>query len=753
QWASASVRALTPDGMVMTLKSWAEGGQTGGGCNENAFGSASDVAQGNRGEVYFTTGCHAVMVVEPDGSTRVLAGMLTQDLGFKDGRGPEARFSYPAGLVFDGEKYLYMTESSNATMRRIDVETGDVVRVAGCRTLAGSTCGGAGSRLRDGPGDYALFEGPENLSLDKWGDLYVADTKNHAIRLVRMVADPDRTPAVTRMQPLALQRGAKATVTVTGRSLGLARSVDLGPGVKAEVVERGYKRLKLAVQVDEAAEAGARTLSVTTPFGKASTPKGMSLTVMAEKASKAQVRTIAGTGNWSPGLNDLVPAEKAQFAFPAGMAAIDSERLLVADPLEQRVRLITTKDGAARELLELAVYEGAGAIGLTVLQGIEGFEKIAGDLLGLFGVDNFTQAPRGEILKAITAALDEICKAANSDCEYMALPWAGLPMAPGDTGGFRLSARLTLPVDVAVIGDGQFLIADSGNEMIKTVGMNISKDKPEPAPYMVAPTKELSNYPLAVDDMGSGIAVASTAAHATLAKVTLSKGGSVLPDFAGINKEFRCARADGDLRHPMGVPMGISTGKGGTFVADPYCRTFWKLGANGEVEDIRGKMKLDMPGLPGCSDGPLVFATFGAPMDLAQDSKGNIWVADAGCHSVRVIKNTLGGSDAAKTAAVLGAWAEVINKFVKSETAASVTEMLKNPNLGEVDAARWWVVTVAGSPDGEPGFKDGPASEARFIAPVGIAVAEDGDKTFVFVSDVGNRRIRLLTITGDLGGP
>jgi hypothetical protein len=435
------------------------------------------------------------------------------------------------------------------------------------------------------------------------------------------------------------------------------------------------------------------------------------------------------------------------------MAAIDSERLLVADPIDQRVRLITTKDGAARELLELAVYEGAGAIGLTVLQYIEGFEKFAGELLDLFGVDNFTTAPRAEILKAITAALDEICKAANSDCEYMALPWAGLPMAPGDTGGFRLSARLLLPVDVAVVGDGQFLIADSGNSMIKTVGMDISGDKPKDAPYQVAQTKELRDYPLTVDDTGSDTAVASTAADSTLAKVTLRGGGSVLTDFAGVNKAFRCERKDGDVRHPMGLPMGISTGKAGTFVADPYCKTLWKLEANGEVQDIRGELKLDMSPLPACSDGPLVFATWGAPMDLAQDSKGNIWVADAGCHSVRVIRDLLGGSDAGVIAGKLGTWAGYIAEYMESETAASVTEMLKNPNLGDLDAERWWVVTVAGSPDGEPGFKDGPASEARFIAPVGIAVAEDGDKTFVFVSDVGNRRIRLLTITGDLGGP
>lgn len=39
---------------------------------------------------------------------------------------------------------------------------------------------------------------------------------------------------------------------------------------------------------------------------------------------------------------------------------------------------------------------------------------------------------------------------------------------------------------------------------------------------------------------------------------------------------------------------------------------------------------------------------------------------------------------------------------------------------------RWWVTTVAGGPDGEPGFQDGPANEARFNAPVAITVPRTG---------------------------
>jgi hypothetical protein len=748
QWAlPEALRMVTMDGMVMTLNP-DSGGE--GTCDGGVGGAPYDVVQGNGGEIYYTSHCNVVRILHSDGTSTVLAGRLGLDLGFKDGIGTEAQFSYPGSLVFDGERYLYLVEWSNSFLRRVDTETGEVVRVAGCRSnVEGFDCVNTVG-FRDGHGDWAQLDGPQGLALDKWGDIYIADGDNHAIRLVRMINDPERTPSISRIQPLALQQGARSTVTVTGRGLALAESVDLGQGLTAQVTERGYRKIVLEVSVADDAEPGPRTVSVATPFGDAATPDGMSLNIMDEKASRSTVRTIAGTGDWTVAVNDLVPAEQAMFAFPGGIAAIDEERLLVADPLEQRIRLITTKDGAARELLELAAYEAGGQIGLLVLQGIEGFEELAGDVLGLFGADNFTEAPREEVLKAIEAALDEICEAADSDCEYMALPWAGLPGAAGDTGGFRLSARLFLPTDVAVMGDGMFLIADSGNYRIKTVGIDFSGTDPKPAPYIVASADRMQGWPAAVDDTASDTAVAATSADSTLAKVTLRDGSSVLSDFAGVDDAFRCSRNDEDFRQPMGVPMGISSGSSGTFIADPYCKTIWTVSANGEVADIRGDLEVDTSALPECSDGPLMFATWGAPMDVSVDSNGNIWVVDAGCHSVRVIKDVLGNSSAAERAAKLGSWAGTINRFLKSETVGDISQRLQDPDLGSLDAARYWVVTVAGSPDGKPGFSDGPASEALFNAPVAISVAEKDGDLYVFVSDVGNKRIRLLTIKGGI---
>jgi len=737
QWAlPLGLRVVTPDGTAMTLRSWPQGGT---GCDADVPGAPYDVVRGRKGFVFFTTNCHVVWTLRPDGGLEPLTGTPTTALGFADGAGAAAEFDYPAGLVSDGD-YLYLTESGGSRVRRVDLATGETLRIAGCLAhTEGFDCSNSYG-FRDGPGDYALFHGPENLALDPWGDLYVADTDNHAVRLVRIATDPERTPTIDRIQPLALQRGVQATLTLRGRQLGLARTVSLGEGVTGEIVERSAKRVRVRVRVADDAPVGAHAVSLVTPFGTAALPGGMALNVIGERASRVQVRTIAGTGSWSLGVNDIVPAEQAQFAFPGGIAAIDRERLLVADPLEHRVRLIATKNGAARELLEVAAYEAGGQTGLAILQGLEGFENVAGKVLGAFGVDNFAAAPREELLRAIERMLDEICRAAGSDCEHMALPWTGLAAAPGNSGGFRLGARLFLPIDVAVVGDRQFLVADAGNSVVKTVGIDFSGTEPKPAPFQVANTDRLQDYPLSVAALANDSAIAATSTDSTLAKITLRDGSSLLSDFAGVGGAYRCERQDGDVRHPLGVPMGMASGKSGTFIADPYCATIWRLDENGEVQDIRGALAPDVTPLPKCADGPLPFATFSAPMDVAVDSAGNVWVADSGCHSVRVIK-VLGADD---VQAALDRWASGISGWYDSDVARSLTNLAVSRDLGELDPARYWVTTVAGAADGEAGFRDGPASESLFNAPVSIAVAEDDGKTYVFVSDLGNKRIRLI---------
>src|SRR3990172_1689598 len=93
--------------------------------------------------------------------------------GLDDGVGSAARFNAPEGIATDGA-FLYISDTKNNAIRKIDINTGSVVTLAGKRGQGGS---------QDGPRSDSLFSGPAALTL--LGEfLYVTDTDNHTIRRV-----------------------------------------------------------------------------------------------------------------------------------------------------------------------------------------------------------------------------------------------------------------------------------------------------------------------------------------------------------------------------------------------------------------------------------------------------------------------------------------------------------------------------------------------------------------------------------------
>jgi sugar lactone lactonase YvrE len=94
-------------------------------------------------------------------------------LGWRDGAAGQARFADPYGVAVDAGGVLYVADAGdNNRIRRV----GRDGRVS---TLAGSAEGFA-----DGAGAAAQFHTPSGLALDRAGNLYVADTGNHAIRRI-----------------------------------------------------------------------------------------------------------------------------------------------------------------------------------------------------------------------------------------------------------------------------------------------------------------------------------------------------------------------------------------------------------------------------------------------------------------------------------------------------------------------------------------------------------------------------------------
>jgi sugar lactone lactonase YvrE len=740
QWAlGAGLKLVLPDGYLMTLLSNDYPVTTI--CDETYPGSPSDLVQGNNGEIYYTTGCHAVRVFEPDGTVRTLAGRLQNTLEFADGVGDAARFSYPEGLVFDGERYLFVADSSNGLIRRVDVETGAVIRVAGCVAhTPGLECDDD-LTVRDGPGDHAYFDGPQNIAIDKWGDLYVAEAQANVIRLVRIIADPNRTPSVHRFDPAVMQQGDTGTFTLSGRNLTTVQSIDLGAGVTATLERTGYQKVTANVTVAADAEPGPRRLTITTSFGAFTTAEDLSFTVLADTRGGIQVETIAGTGSAEPDRLNYGPAKNTTFAFPGGMHAISSDRLLVADPVEQRIRLIATRVGAVEEFFELLTYAASGT-GVDVLGGIIGVFDTIESTLDFLGLGSGIVGQTEDAIRGVAEqSVDEICNTIGvDDCTWLSLPWAGLPYVPGENNGFRLEATFFLPTDIwadpAPFGvNSRFYIADSGNSTVRVVGYDVEQD--QPAPMQVFSTDDQPDHPFAVTPENTSV-YASLPSSLMLSQLS-TNSGAVNGDYASI---------------PRGVPLGIANydGDSGTdersiFVADPLNATIWRVVNNGgvsQVKNIRG----DVPSfvIGDCVDGPATFATWGAPMDVAVDQTGTVYVADAGCNSIRVIKDAGFGQDLDGLVGSLREFVASNQSRISAEAAQRIEENLRLFDTEFLDANRFMVTTLAGSPDGQAGFEDGPAALARFNSPTAVAVASTGDGTVIFVADTGNRRIRRIVV-------
>ncbi len=90
----------------------------------------------------------------------------------------QTAFSRPTGLAFDGAGNLYVADTSNHVIRRVDLASSVVSTVAGKTTLAGAADGTAGE---------ARFNSPQGLALDG-GILYVADSGNGLVRTIDLAS-------------------------------------------------------------------------------------------------------------------------------------------------------------------------------------------------------------------------------------------------------------------------------------------------------------------------------------------------------------------------------------------------------------------------------------------------------------------------------------------------------------------------------------------------------------------------------------
>jgi streptogramin lyase len=112
--------------------------------------------------------------VDEKGISTTIAG--SRAIGFDDGPGTKATFRQPKGIRCDREGNLYVVDTENHAIRKIEAKTWKVTTIAGGRK--GDT-GDGGDPLKAG------LDRPHGCIIARDGTIYIADSSNHRIRRVR----------------------------------------------------------------------------------------------------------------------------------------------------------------------------------------------------------------------------------------------------------------------------------------------------------------------------------------------------------------------------------------------------------------------------------------------------------------------------------------------------------------------------------------------------------------------------------------
>ncbi|MCK6682751.1 MAG: hypothetical protein L6R30_10085 [Thermoanaerobaculia bacterium] len=172
---NSTLRRIATDGSVTTIAGQgAEPGKADGPRLQARFSNPGSISVDSDSNLYVSDSSnHTIRRISASGMVTTYAGTPGES-GPWDGPARQASFSSPAGTAVGSDGTVYVADRQNATIRRIS-PSGTVSTVAGLAQQKGSV---------DGAGSSARFNQPYGIAVDKAGNLYVADTGNHTIRKV-----------------------------------------------------------------------------------------------------------------------------------------------------------------------------------------------------------------------------------------------------------------------------------------------------------------------------------------------------------------------------------------------------------------------------------------------------------------------------------------------------------------------------------------------------------------------------------------
>lgn len=289
------VRKISAAGIITTVAGTGQGccySGEGGPATQAQLSAPTGIAVDESGAIYVAdTFNNRLRKIDAAGVITTIAGTGVPSPGSGDG-GPSTRANlyWPTGLKLDGSGNLYFTDTGNMRICRISP--------GGVMTTVAGVNGWPGYDGDDGPATAAHLSWPKDIAFDATGNLYIADTANHVIRKVSPTGD------------ITTFAGVGGDASVNGGYSG-----DGGPAASARMNQPSG----LAVDSN-----GNLYVSDTNNFR------------VRRISASGVITTVAGNGTKGYSGNGRAATE-AQLAHPAGLAFDEAGNLYIGDGASVRM--------------------------------------------------------------------------------------------------------------------------------------------------------------------------------------------------------------------------------------------------------------------------------------------------------------------------------------------------------------------------------------------------------------------------------
>ncbi len=347
-----------------------------------------------------------------------LTGM--SEWGDTNGKAGEAKFFHPRSIAATADGKLLIADNRNHLLR---VLTANQVGTYSGLDLGEDEAGLPIGAMNDATLSEAAFDYPAGIAIDRQGNIFVADSGNHAVRKIA-------------------KNGTVSTLAGNGvlgaaDGVGSAASFDTPSDVAVDSKGNVY-----------VADTLNHVIRKITASGVVSTISAPSTRVVEYFPG-----AVEDAGDFQDG-----PIAKAKFNEPSGLAIDDKDNLYVSDRGNQRIRYIDFASG------QVTTVAGGGTYA-------EQASYVEGDYADGTAASSRFNAPEGITVTAdgtvvVADALNHVIRLIK-DGQVSTL--AGVATEFGQTDGVPGFAQFNHPTDVAVLADGKLAIADEFGNKIRVL--------------------------------------------------------------------------------------------------------------------------------------------------------------------------------------------------------------------------------------------------------------------------------------------